>query len=183
MMEEDIYKQFRDRVKANPPQLQDKKHFANCVMGRIEEGSKKKAKLRYLINLAASIVILISISSYAWLEVSTYNSRLQLQGKTGELPDLPKAQWQCKQSIRWMMAELVKTRLINVSDNKIVLEKNNVDLLGRVDRELYDQLQKLILVLKDISPGQYYKYKSGEAIELSAWELRRDYQVCDWLID
>lgn len=180
-MEEDIYNRFKEKVKGSPSYLKNKDRFIHSVFNNIEENKNRKRRISFIVNFAASILFILCIGTYTWQEVWTYENRMQLRSKMGDLSPLPEPQWQCRQSLKNLMSALIHTKVISINDNRILLKKSEVEILKSLNRPLYDQLQKLLSVLQTTNPGLYHDYIAGQLITLSAWELRNEYQICDWL--
>ena len=180
-MEEDIYKQFTGRLCLNAPQLQAKEDMKNQILNSIEDRSKGKMRLIFSLRRLAGILMLISIGSYAWFEATTQQSRRLMQGNANEVYSTVNADWPCRQTLNILMSALQKTDVILFNDDKMLLRRDRVLRLKEVNRPLYRQLIVLLKGVGQSHPQIYQAFLSGEEIRLSAWQLRKEYRVCEWL--
>jgi len=127
--------------------------------------------------------LLFSIGSYAWFEIDTQKRRIELECRAKKVNSFSNTHWQCRQSLNVLISSLQKTGVILFEDNKMLLRRDELLLLQDVNFILYQQLSNLLKGIGQSHPNVYQAFLSGEEIQLSAWQLRREYKACEWLIN
>ncbi|WP_439181469.1 hypothetical protein [Carboxylicivirga taeanensis] len=180
-MEQDIYKRFVEKVKSQPPQLFEAEVFKRELLMEIAGGSRRTKKLLLSLRVAASILILISLGAYVWMEVDTWEQRLLAEQKPIATQVTEAADWSCRQTIDRMMDILGRTQALVVTDNSVAINKKKLHQLKAENREAGEMLEGVLVYMKQFNPSDYEAFQSGETVRLTAWMLRKEYDVCSWL--
>lgn len=177
---EDGYENFLKQMKANKPCVEDKEALKDGVIKRLRD-KKEQNFMMPLMRVAAGLLIFINVGYFAWLEVSTHQSRLAMQTKVASTKPFV-AEFQCRESIQTLIAAFNNSMSVEaVSPNKLSLQKKLIDDLLVSDIKLYEQIEKILLHMKLAYPQLWEAYNAGEVVKLSAWQMRREYKVCEWI--
>ena len=180
-MEEDIYKQFTDQLRSSQPQLKAKEELRKRVLNSIATRDRGKKRLIVFLRSVASILLMLGIGSYAWMELSSQQSRSILISKTSDCISIPDEHWQCRQSISTLISSLKESDVFLFENNKVLLTKGELKDLKQFNNALYQKVVDFLHGLENNYPTVYQAYLAGEEIQLSTWQLRKEYKVCDWL--
>ena len=182
-MKEEEYERFIKCVKSNASSLNDKNAFHQRVMEAIDENERHKKRFSHFLSIVASLIVFISVGLYVWYEMDTRISRMALSSKQSHLPSMEQPEWQCRHSVKGLMASVVNSGLMPMTDNGVLVLKSNIQLLKEADYELYSVIDDLLSGLQQTNPALMERYNAGESISLSAWQLRKEYHVCEWLLN
>ncbi|WP_289054726.1 hypothetical protein [Carboxylicivirga marina] len=179
-MEEDIYKELLERAKRGKPQMKDPQLFKENVMREIEPHPKRLG-LHQFLRVAASIILIFSVSSYIWMEIYVWESRLAIEQKVKPESTHRNSEWQCRQRVNEFMATLMNTGVLTSHSTGLMINKTNMELLKDEHADLYKTVEEILARVKQFKPVDYYAFQAGEDVRLTAWQLRREYYFCEWI--
>ncbi|MBK3518613.1 hypothetical protein [Carboxylicivirga marina] len=179
-MEADNYKKIIEQLRQQKPQLENGQKLKHEVMNRIRT-QKSVSNIAYLIRVAASILILLSLGAYAWMEIYTWENRLAIEQRVSPNELQNNVDWQCRQTVNEIVASLFETNALVRQNDGVLINKSNMKLLEVENAELFARVSDMLERIKLISPNDFQTYQSGEDIHLNAWQLRREYGFCEWI--
>ncbi|MCG8579178.1 MAG: hypothetical protein MI866_04645 [Bacteroidales bacterium] len=178
-MEEDIYKQLLNRARNDKPCLDDVQSLKSKVIYHIESPDRKSTRFLQFLRIAASVILFFCLGAYAWLEVYTWESRIAIQHD--DAPVNYKANWHCRMTANELLSKLFETNALVHHNDGVILNKGNVKLLQVENTELFMVVENLLTHIEKYSPADFQAYNAGEDIQLSSWQLRREYGFCEWI--
>ncbi len=181
-MEKDSYERFIEDVKRHRPQIRDEEKFRKDLLLKLNAGNRSNTRpLIFVLRVAASVALLVSLGSYVWLEAYTREKRwlAEQELNAGRLTD--GVDWQCYQAVDELLALLIDTESLTTNGRSVAINKSKLQHLKSENKKLFAQLEGLLAYMKQFYPADYEALQSGETIRLNAWKLRKEYGVCHWI--
>ncbi len=179
-MDEEGYKRFTKHLRENKPQLSNRDLITNHVMVKVQKQKNLGNNMRFY-RAAVSILIVLSLGGYLWTQVYTWEKRLLTEQRIKPANISKTSDWQCRVSINEMLSTLIKTKAFVYDKEGVYVDKTTVGKLEDDAPELLELVDGLIVYLQDNFPKDYRAYEAGERLRLNAWQMRKGYDLCEWI--
>ncbi|MBS2098134.1 hypothetical protein [Carboxylicivirga linearis] len=163
------------------PRLRDVNRFQQNVLKAIEADEKNHSKMVWW-RIAASVIVLLAVGSFTWLEFETYTLRTNILVLDNYSKKAPELDMQCQYQINDLIESLKKAGfIIDSRKNAIQFSRQDVEQLKDNNSEYISDIKQFLVVVKEIYPTKYEQFSAGEMVEFNAWHLQKDSRLCDWI--
>lgn len=173
----------KERNLKQKPVLRNKEALRDNVLHQIELDSRLKAGNKMIwIRIAASLLVLLSVVSYIWMEASTQYSRFDTLGAINERIVIVKPDWNCRNNIMALLEAFNSSGFkLYMDEGAMLLDEAEVKQLQHSNEELYLSALSFVEAIKKHYPRLYQQYKSGESVRLNLWLLKEDQRLCEYI--
>ncbi|MBS2213506.1 hypothetical protein KEM09_19000 [Carboxylicivirga mesophila] len=180
-MEKDVYKRFVEDVKRTDLRMSNEDKFKQRLLQKINEPRNYSKRLIQVLRVAASIVLLLSLGTYIWMEVDTREQRWLVEQQINGNQLVQPSSGSCKQAVDKMMTLLASSESLPFSNKGVAFSKVHLKQIKSENAELFVMLERMLVYMEQFYPSDYAAFQSGETVQLTAWQLRKEYDVCNWI--
>ncbi|MCU4163962.1 hypothetical protein [Carboxylicivirga caseinilyticus] len=165
------------------PRINDLQRFKNNVLNQIESEEQVRKQHRiYWWRVAASIIVLLSVGSYTWMEIDTYLKRTSTVVFNNDISFESQDYQRCDYRIANLLKSLKEAGFV-IDDQRNIIQFSELDVrnLNINNSPFASDVSQFLAGMKELYPLKYQKYKSGEMVEFNSWHLKKDQRLCDWV--